>query len=134
MKDAAWGTEEKVYGYLKPYLEELARVNPGSHFFHEQDSDGRFIRCRFTVPFLAEFLSNAVPAQIHDMAHLRDQKYPGQLSHMVVQDGNHNILGLPGVFTKLRMKRSGLHSWTATDKCCMAENFQCSIYFLWGHR
>ena len=94
MKDTAWGTEEKEYGYLKPYLEELARVNPGSHFFHEQDSDGRFIRCGFTVPFLAEFLSNAVPAQIHDMAHLRDQKYPGQLSHMVVQDGNHNILGV----------------------------------------
>ena len=31
---------------------------------------------------------------MHDMAHLRNQKYPGQLSHMVVQDGNHNILGV----------------------------------------
>ena len=93
MKDTAWGTEEREYGYLKPYLQELARLNPGSNFFHEQDSSGHFLRCGFTVPFLADLLTYGVPAQMHDMEHLRDQKYPGQLSHMVVQGGNHNILG-----------------------------------------
>ena len=94
LKDTAWGTEEKEYGFLKPYLEELTRLNPGSHFFYEEDKDGHFVRCGFTVPFLSDFLLHAIPAQMHDMAHLRNQKYPGQLSHMVVQDGNHNILGV----------------------------------------
>ena len=74
MKDTAWGTEEREYGYLKPYLQELARLNPGSNFFHEQDSSGHFLRCGFTVPFLADLLTYGVPAQMHGMAHLRDQK------------------------------------------------------------
>ena len=93
MEDTAWGTEEREYGYLKPYLQELARLNPGSNFFHEQDSSGHFLRCGFTVPFLADLLTYGVPAQMHDMAHLRDQKYPGQLSHMVVEDWQPQYFG-----------------------------------------
>ena len=50
---------------------------------------------------------------ITDMAHLRNQKFPGQLSQMVGQDGNHNILPLTW----------GLHSgedeaeWSAVFDC-----------------
>ena len=60
LKHNAWGAEEKEYGYIKPYLEELVRLNPGSHFFHEQDSYSHFVQCGFTVPFLPELLTNAI--------------------------------------------------------------------------
>ena len=78
----------KEYGYFQPYQEQLTLLNPGSHFFYVQKT------CGFTVPFVPDFLAHGILAQMHNMAHLCDQKYPGQLSHMVVQDGNHQILGV----------------------------------------
>ena len=113
MKSSVWGDKEKEYGHIKPYLQELTRLNPGSSFFYETDAKGHFVRCGFTPPFAATFLNNAIPAMITDMAHLRNQKFPGQLSQMVGQDGNHNILPLTW----------GLHSgedeaeWSAVFDC-----------------
>ena len=53
---------------------ELTRLNPGYHYLYDQDIEGHFMRCGFTVPFAAKFLTLAMPALIHNMAHLKQTK------------------------------------------------------------
>ena len=132
LKKSQWGNEEQEYGLIKPYLMELTRLNPGSHYFFEQDSEGHFVRCGFTVPFAAKFLSLAMPALIHDMAHLHKQKYPGQLSHMVAQDGNHNILGLTRGLHKGEDEREWTEVMSSNRSVLDSNAFDCSKNFLVG--
>ena len=90
------------------------------------------MRCGFTVPFAAKFLSLAMPALIHDMAHLHKQKYPGQLSHMVAQDGNHNILGLTWGLHKGEDEREWTEVMSSNRSVLDSNAFDCSKLFLVG--
>jgi hypothetical protein len=132
IKETQWGNEEKEYGLIKPYLEELTRLNPGSNYFYEQDEAGHFLRCGFTAPFAAKFLNYAIPAQIHDMCHLRNQKYPGQLSHMVAQDGNHNILGLSWGLHKGEDEKEWTTIMASNRAVLDTHGFDCGKIFLLG--
>ena len=91
-KKIVYGKEEDEYNLIKPYLEELEKVNPGTIAevdFHP--TTNQFVRCYVIPNYGKRFLRNSLPAIFQDMAHLYT-KIPGNLWLAVGMDGDHHLM------------------------------------------